>query len=101
MPFSTNSASANSRELDALFPGQLTRNGEFDLAGKLRVLAPLGGLDRIPELFAVGNSCGAPSDSSTSEWMEAEEEKGVCSGKRRQRSNLMRATANRILLRQG
>jgi hypothetical protein len=42
------------RQLDALFLGQLARNGEFDLAGKLRVLALLGGLDRIPELFAVG-----------------------------------------------
>lgn len=37
-----------------LFLGQLARNGEFDLAGKLRVLALLGGFDRVPELFAVG-----------------------------------------------
>jgi hypothetical protein len=42
------------RQLDALFLGQLARNGEFDLAGKLRVLALLGGLDRVPELFPVG-----------------------------------------------
>ena len=42
------------RQLDALFLGQLARNGEFDLAGKLRVLALLRGFDRVPELFAVG-----------------------------------------------
>jgi hypothetical protein len=45
-------------QLDALFPGQLARNGEFDLAGKLRVLALLGSLDRVPQLFAVGELLG-------------------------------------------
>ena len=41
-------------QLDALLLGQFARNGEFDLAGKLRVLALLGGFDLIPQCRAVG-----------------------------------------------
>ena len=42
------------REANALRLVQLARDRELDLAGELRVLAKLGRLDRIPELFAVG-----------------------------------------------
>ena len=56
-------------QLDALFLGQLARNGELDLARKLRVLALLGGLDRVPQLLRGRTRCsGAPSGSITSEW---------------------------------
>jgi hypothetical protein len=41
------------RQPDALGLVQLARNGELDLAGQLGVLAQLGRLDRIPQLFAV------------------------------------------------
>jgi hypothetical protein len=55
MPFSTNSARQTPAPARCPVPScQLARNGEFDLAGKLRVLALLGGLDRVPELFSVG-----------------------------------------------
>jgi hypothetical protein len=56
------------RQLDALRLSHLARNGELDLAGKLRVLALLGRLDRVPELFAVAKCSGAFSGSITSEW---------------------------------
>jgi len=39
---------------NALALVHLARNGELDLARKLRILSLLGGLDRVPELFAVG-----------------------------------------------
>jgi hypothetical protein len=56
------------RQLDALFPGQLARNGEFDLAGKLRVLALLGASTAFQSFSRSANSSGAPSGSITSEW---------------------------------
>ena len=40
-------------EFDALCLRQFARNGEFDLAGKLGILADLEGLDIVPQPFAV------------------------------------------------
>ena len=40
-------------QFDALGLGHLARDGEFDLAGKLRVLSDLEGFDIVPEPFAV------------------------------------------------
>jgi hypothetical protein len=55
-------------QLDALRLRHLARNGELDLAGKLRVLAHLERLDIVPEPFAVAKCSGAFSGSITSEW---------------------------------
>ena len=54
MPRSTNSRPNEvAGQLDALRLRHLARNGEFDLAGKLRVLAHLERLDIVPQPFAV------------------------------------------------
>ena len=54
MPRSTNSACSEvAGEFDALRLTHLARDGEFDLAGKLGVLADFERLDIVPEPFAV------------------------------------------------
>ncbi len=40
-------------KLNTLLLGHLARDGEFDFAGKLRILADLDRFDVIPELFTV------------------------------------------------
>jgi hypothetical protein len=47
------------RQLDRLRLRQLARQGNLDLAGKLRVLALLSGLDRIPETLALPKLIGS------------------------------------------
>jgi len=46
------------RKLDPLRLIHLARNGEFDLARQLRILALLDRLDVVPELVALGQAFG-------------------------------------------
>ena len=46
------------RQLDVVFLRELAGQGELDLAGKLRILALLGGLDRVPQSSPVGEGFG-------------------------------------------
>ena len=46
-------------QFDALFLCQFARDGELHLAGKLSILALLGGLDRIPETLALPKLIGS------------------------------------------
>ncbi|MDQ0390425.1 hypothetical protein J3R73_000217 [Labrys monachus] len=45
-------------QFDALRLRQFARQGEFDLAGELGVLAQLAGFDIVPQPFAVGKMVG-------------------------------------------
>ena len=45
-------------ERDALCLTDLARNGKLHLPGQLRILANFDGLDRIPEVLAVGTGLG-------------------------------------------
>src|SRR3546814_3952980 len=49
------------RQLDVVFLRQLARQSELDLAGKLGILALLGGLDRVPQRSPISEGFGRAS----------------------------------------